>query len=268
MAVKITDSKDDSESTVGTPRLPSIDNFRDIAGPHAGYEVPHGRIRKGVLYRSNRLEANETDLSVLNALGLTAIHDLREAHEIEAHPDSPVDGARWHHHPVTGIPRDTAEHLADADETYAAMIDNYRRYVTEPRCREGFGSLLRTIADTEGSQLFHCAAGKDRTGWAALLIHHIVGVQHDDIVTDYLSTDDYAKSSQKATLDSIIENLGPDRAPAYRPAFVCDTNYLNAAFTQVDSRFGSLDRYLRDGLDLSPSQQAAIRDRLVESSVG
>lgn len=253
-------------SAGAAPRLPSIDNFRDAAGPDNGYAVPRGRIRRGVLYRSNRLEPSPADLAALETLGLTAIHDLRNEDEVEKHPDSPVDGTIWHHHPVKGLPRETVERLSDAAQMYDAMIENYKRYVQDPQCRNAFGSFLRTMADTGGPQLVHCAAGKDRTGWAVILVHHIVGLAWDRMVDDYLLTDEYATTSQKATLDSILNDFGRGYADAYRPAFVCDTDYLQAAFREVETTYGSMDRYIAEGLDVSTAQREAICVRLIESA--
>ena len=271
MTVKSSESLHDSNSTHSpdadaTPRLPSIDNFRDAAGSGLGYEVPGGRIRRGVLYRSNRLEPSPADLAILESLGLTAIHDLRNENEVEKYPDSPVDGAAWHHHPVKGLPSETVERLSDAAQMYDAMIENYQRYVEDPGCRNAFGSFLRTLADTDGPQLVHCAAGKDRTGWAVILVQHIAGLDQDRMIDDYFLTDEYATTSQKATLDSILEDHGQGYADAYRPAFVCDTDYLEAAFGAVEIVYGSMDDYLTDGLGISATQRGAIRARLVEPS--
>lgn len=245
------------------PRLTTLDNLRDVAGTGAGYPTGNGRVRRGVLYRSNRIEVSPEDLVVLESLGLTAIHDLREEHEIVSHPDTSVAGAPWYHHPVPGIPQEEVAALSDADQTYAAMIENYRTFVSDPQCRRGFADLLSGIASIEGPQLFHCSAGKDRTGWATVLIHYIAGVDPQAMTADYLLTDEYAVNSRKATLDSILENVGAARAPAYEPAFRCDTTYLDTAFAEVERLYGDMDGYLEDGLGLTESERQILRTRLV-----
>lgn len=245
------------------PRLATLDNFRDVAGSGPGYPVTGGNLRRGLLFRSNRVEVSDGDAGYLEGLGLTAIHDLREQHEIRRHPNTQIGDAVWLNHPVPGIPQSEVDSLSSVEQTFAAMIENYRTFVSDPLCREGFGSLLRSIAEIDGPQLFHCSAGKDRTGWAAVLLHHIVGVEWDTTVRDYLLTDEYAVTSRKATLDSILEHLGPERAPAYEPAFRCDTEYLDVAFAEVESLYGSLDGYLTEGLDVDDRLRRVIRDRLV-----
>jgi protein-tyrosine phosphatase len=244
-------------------RLHVVDNFRDVAGLGDGYLVAGGCMRTRVLYRSNRLEPSSDDLDYLSSLGLTAIHDLRQPFEIERHPDATLPGARWHHHAVPGIPYDVVQALRAPEETYAAMVENYRTFVSDPDCRAGFSSLLNAVAETEGPQLFHCAAGKDRTGWAAALVHHIAGVAWEQAVADYMLTDAYAVRSRQATLDTILETLGEEVVPAFEPAFRCDVNYLYAARDEADRLFGGLDGYIRDGLRIAEATVVELRSRLV-----
>ncbi|MBA5846193.1 tyrosine-protein phosphatase [Gordonia amicalis] len=254
------------EAVAALPRLLSADNFRDLAETGDGYAAAGGRLRRGVLFRSNRLELDADDLATMATFGLTAIHDLRQPNEVARHPNVEIRGARWHHHPVPGIPESEVSSLMTAAQTYQAMLVNYQTFVTDPACRAGFASLLRTIARTDGPQLFHCAAGKDRTGWAAVLLHHIAGVDREVMLEDYLLTDTYAVTSRQATLDSILENLGSERVPAYEPAFSCDSRYLDVAYEAADDSYGGLDGYLTRGLELDDADLEAIRTRFVHSS--
>src|SRR4051794_26479717 len=77
-------------------RLASADNFRDVAGTGAGHPTRDGgHVRRGVYFRSNELQLTDADAASLAALGITRIHDLRGAMEVEAHPDVAVPGAAW-----------------------------------------------------------------------------------------------------------------------------------------------------------------------------
>lgn len=245
------------------PRLSSIDNFRDLAGTFGGYPVTDGRMRLRTTYRSNRIEPTAPDVEFLNTLGLVAIHDLREPHEIERHPDVAIDGAEWRHHCVPGIPVDVIASLSTPEETYSAMVENYRTFVSDPECRAGLAGFLTSLAETDGPQLFHCAAGKDRTGWAAALLQHIAGVDSDIINADYLLTDEYSVESRKATLDAVLTVSGSTRAPALEPAFRSDLAYLRIAFDEATKKYGDMDRYLSQGLGLTPATISKLRDRLV-----
>lgn len=220
-------------------------------------------MRLRTTYRSNRIEPTAQDVQFLNTLGLVAIHDLREPHEIERHPDVAIEGAEWRHHCVPGIPVDVISSLSSPEETYTAMMLNYKTFVSDPECRAGLASFLTSLAETDGPQLFHCAAGKDRTGWAAALLQHIAGVDLDTIHADYLLTDEYSVESRKATLDAVLTALGSARVPALEPAFRSDLAYLKIAFGEASERYGDMDGYISQGLGLTPTTISKLRERLV-----
>ncbi len=223
-------------------RLASADNFRDVAG--TGYPTAGGgRVRRGVFFRSNELTLTDEDA---RALGITAIYDLRDEHEVAGHPDAPVPGATWEHLEVKGIPMDSVATLADRDEATEVMGEVYRGFVTHPGAREAFAALLKRLAGSEAPQLFHCTAGKDRTGWASMLLLHLAGVQEPAILDDYLLTNTVATATREKYLALVSEHLGADKA--------------------VEAAYGSLTGYLRDGLGLSESALAALRGRLVARS--
>ncbi|MEV7431853.1 tyrosine-protein phosphatase [Nocardioides sp. NPDC092400] len=245
------------------PHLRSVDNFRDIAGAGDGYPARGGRLRPRSVYRSNRLLPDEGDGRYLDSLGLVAVHDLRDAGEVERHPDRAPAEARWWHHEVAGADRRVVESLTSPEETTQMMVGIYRGFVADSRRRSGFASLLRTIAATDGPQLLHCAAGKDRTGWATWLLHHVAGVDEELALADYLLTDDYAAGSRTATLESIGAQHGADRAPVLEPAYRCDVRYLKAALAEVRRSYGSLDDYLISGLGVTARTAGVLRSRLV-----
>ena len=163
-------------------RLASADNFRDVAGTGAGYPVAGGgRVRRGVFYRSNELQLTAADAGTLADLGIARIHDLRGQMEIEAHPDVEVPGAVWHHVEVSGIPMEMISGLEDSDAAVRVMCQVYDAFVRAPAARASYAELLTDLATGPLPQLFHCTAGKDRTGWAAALLLEIAGVdrRHD-----------------------------------------------------------------------------------------
>ena len=81
---------------LNTPRLKSIDNFRDVAGLASAYTTANdGTLRGGVFYRSNALTPSASDLATLNGLGIKAVYDLRTPSEIAATPDTMLTGATY-----------------------------------------------------------------------------------------------------------------------------------------------------------------------------
>ncbi len=244
-------------------RLASADNFRDVAGD--GYLTADGRpLRRGVFYRSNELQLIDEDAGHLSALGIAALYDLREDHEVEAHPDVAVPGATWTHVEVKGIAPGAGAELADAATAVAEMLAIYRRFVTDPAARASFAVLLRGLATSSAPQLFHCTAGKDRTGWAAALVLHVAGVPTEVIAEDYLITNQRSAGTRTKYLGLVAEHLGADRVPAFEPMMVADLRYLDAALEAAATTYGGLDGYLRDGLGLTDAEITALHGRLVD----
>ena len=243
-------------------RLASADNFRDVAGTGARHPTRDGEhVRRGVYYRSNELRLTEEDVVELGRLGITCVHDLRTSPEIDRHPDVPLPGASWQHVDVLGIPLDEIATLPDRAAAVTMMERVYRGFVEHPPTRAALGTLLRRLAE-DGVHLFHCSAGKDRTGWVAALLLEIAGVAREVVEADYLLTDEYAAASREATLRLVAEHLGEHMTGVYEPVLAADLAYLRTAYAAVDSAYGSVDAYLRDGLGLDDEVLARLRGRL------
>jgi protein tyrosine/serine phosphatase len=243
-------------------RLASADNFRDVTGP--GYLSAAGTpLRAGVFFRSNELGLTDEDAGTIAGLGITDIYDLRDDHEVEAHPDVPVPGATWTHLEVKGIPMDSVATLATVAEADEVMRDVYRGFVVHEGGRASFADLLTRLATTDAPQLFHCTAGKDRTGWASVLLLHLAGVDREVIERDYLLTNTVSSATRDKYLGMVREHLSPEMVPVYERVLVADGAYLAAAYDAVAAAFGSLDGYLADGLGLSAETIGALRSRLL-----
>ena len=244
-------------------RLASADNFRDVSGPDSAYVAADGTpLRRGVVYRSNELQLSHADAATIAGLGVTAIYDLRSTHEIEAHPDAEVPGAEWHHVEVGGIPMFQLEELTSREAADDVMRQVYRSFVTAPEARAAFAQLLRHIADAEEATLFHCAAGKDRTGWAAALLLHVAGADDATILEDYLLTNTFSTATREKYLGLVREHLGEEKVPVYEVAMVVRDDYLQEAYRAAEAAYGSRDGYLRDGLGLDDGTLGRLRSRM------
>lgn len=243
-------------------RLASADNFRDVAGPGAGYPTSDGgTVRRGVFFRANELRLTHEDAASIAALGVTSVLDLRSQHEIDAHPDIEIPGAAWAHVDVLGIPMDEMANLPTREAAVAMMKRVYRGFVEDAATRAALGRVLTHLAG-DGVHLFHCSAGKDRTGWTAALLLHLAGVADDVIEADYLLTNEYAEASRAAVMAQIVEHLGPDKAAVYEPVLVADLDYLRTSYACVEETYGDRATYLREGLGLPDDVLTALRQRL------
>lgn len=250
-----------------TPRLASVDNFRDVAigdGTTPYRNITGQTLRQGVIYRSNALSPSEQDLTTLSTLGINTVYDLRSPSEIAKRPDVLPTGAHYFNIAILGDTDPTTIPMVNSpEETIAYMENMYRQFVTDPMQREKFAELLTAIADNDHAQLFHCTAGKDRTGWAAALLLTIAQVPHDVIVHDYLLTNTYTSSSIDATYQMLVGMYGQTIADNAYPALGVQPSFIDAAFEQVVKSYGSMGNYITYGLGISLDTQNRLRDKLL-----
>jgi protein-tyrosine phosphatase len=157
----------------------TVFNVRDLGG----LPTIEGRtVRRGLLFRADGVHRLDgPDLEVARALGLQTVIDLRTAGELERGRFPEHLGARWHHLPL--IARMWSERGFDATgDPVAFLRDRYLEMLVEGRAQ-----LARAVelAAHESPTLFHCAAGKDRTGVLAALLLGLLGVGPEDIAADY-----------------------------------------------------------------------------------
>jgi protein tyrosine/serine phosphatase len=244
-------------------RLASADNFRDVTGPDTAYVAADGtQLCRGVAYRSNELLLTDADAESLARLGISAVYDLRSDHEVENHPDVEVPGATWTQLEVKGIPMEAVSNLADRATAHDVMLRVYRAFVEVEGARQAFAALFRAIADSEGAALFHCTAGKDRTGWASALLLHLAGVDEATILEDYLLTNTFSTATRDKYLGQIREHLGEDKVDVYERVMVADEAYLQAGYDAAAAAYGSREGYLREGLGLDEQTLERLRGRM------
>jgi len=248
-----------------TPRLTGIDNFRDVAGITTAYSTTHdGTMRAGVFYRSNALTPTASDLATLNGLGIKAVYDLRTPSEIAATPDTMISGATYQNIDIIGATTSganiTTVSFKSAAEATAMMQETNRAFVSDAGMRGQLGVLFNELAGVDGAALFHCTAGKDRTGWTAAVLQSIAGVDNATIMSNYLATNDY-------TADRVAKTLAmmpPSMAAIYAPLLGVEASYLQAGLDQVTAQYGSMDNYLKQGLGLSQETIYVLRGKMVE----
>lgn len=231
--------------------IASPSNFRDIA------DAVHPRVplRRGRLFRSDHLGAlTESDARRLQALGLRRVIDFRGARErLSAACAVPgVTVCSLAIEPtIVQVLADlsAAGHRLTPQDVVRHMQDTYRGFVRENAAR--FAEFFSLLLASDEPTVFHCTAGKDRTGFAAALLLHALGARRDEILRDYLLTNQRLRPGPGAG-----RGLAPEVAAvlwSVRPEF------LEAAFEAVEADHGSLDAYLRDRLGLGPSEHARLR---------
>jgi protein-tyrosine phosphatase len=246
------------------PRLATVDNFRDVAGTGAGYATPRGTVHKGVFYRSNAIVPNDADLATLSAVGLTTAYDLRGPDEIAQKADRLPAGVAYVNIPIlAGNVNELVARIHSPEDARQEMRKMNRDFVTGAVERAGFAQLLTSLAETDGAQVFHCTAGKDRTGWTSYLLLTIAGVDAQTIMDDYLLTNEYTAESMAKTLAYLRQTQGDAVAENFGPLVGVEASYLQAGIDQLTADFGTVDNYLTTGLGLSTGTIGALKAKLV-----
>jgi protein-tyrosine phosphatase len=111
--------------------------------------------------------------------------------------------------------------------------------------------------------VFHCTAGKDRTGLMAMLFLGALGVSEDDIVLDYELTTHYRSNKRLAILGPELERAGVD-IDAVRPFLTAQAPVMAATIAALNARYGSIERYLTQEAELDASTLSDLRAVMLE----
>ena len=241
-------------------------NFRDVGGYPVG---GGGSVRTGLVYRADSLHTmSERDVDrVVRAVGIGTVVDLRTAGEVELIGVGPIGdaGIRWHN---VSIFDETQRHEPDdRKHVERTMADEYLDMLD--RTGPQFAVVLDLLASTERPVVFHCAAGKDRTGLVAALLLDLLGVDDADIAADYGLTERVMPTLRERFLERV---RNPRFAPLYGPpsqweprmnrAMASAPATIRSVLDHLRSRHGSVTEWLI-GCGLGPSAIESLRSRLL-----
>lgn len=265
----------------GIMSLQGVDNARDLGGMPA---IPGYRIKKRRLLRSGDLhDATAEDMrQLIDMHDLEYVVDLRCKSEIDRQPDPKplMHGIEYVHLPVLsestvnlgGISVWNITHdLRLAREFTAHPFEKIQELYSQATLGElgihAYDELLHGLLEVKdgGAVLWHCTQGKDRTGIAAILIEHCLGVSPENIRKDYLATNLTVKGWMEhmaKTLGRVNLALGFDKAvEAYAYA---NTRYLDYVMKIFNDIFGGLDTYIEKTLRFSQADRQQLRDMYLE----
>ncbi|MFJ3700884.1 MULTISPECIES: tyrosine-protein phosphatase [unclassified Streptomyces] len=234
-------------------------NFRDAGG----YRTADGHwVKMGEIYRSDALDKLTTaDLAKLRRLSVRTVYDLRMESERSAAPDRVPAGAT---HVVAdvlaGSPTFTAMPTTP-EEGVAMMVEGEKFMVSGDTAKTAYRTVFGGITDDSShAVVFHCTAGKDRTGWANAALLTALGVPRATVMADYLASNDYRAEANAAALAS----MPAAQAAVYKPLLDVRPEYLNSGFDEVRERFGSFGGYEKKALGLDAGDVRDLkRDLLV-----
>jgi protein-tyrosine phosphatase len=261
----------EGDSAILAPRLvplAGVQNFRDIGG----YRTVDGRrVKWGLIYRSSELSnLTPEDLSLVEGLNIETIHDLRSVEERLSEPtawtgpDAPPIVAHDYELDLSAIGAMfrgdvTAERARDAFAAlYPSMLEQQRPQET---------ALFADLLEGDGSTLYHCTAGKDRTGLATALILSALGVPRETILYDYELSNRYynagvgSPDGSASAVNPALAQLPPEVISVFMGV---EARYLREVFAHIDSRYGSVEAYLDRELGVDAADIQRLRSRYTE----
>ena len=218
-------------------RLEGCLNFRELGGYAAG----DGRVvRRGRLYRSDALHlVTPSDVAVLrDELGIRTIVDLRSSEELRSEGRGPLAALpiRFHHVPlVDGL----TQRPEARGQVSIRLAERY--FLLAEFAKERVAAALETLAASDAPAVYHCAAGKDRTGVLSAVILGILEVPDETIVADYVLTAESLEAIRERLLQSegyqsILAALPPDTMHA-------EAETMIQLLEQIRAKYGSMRDY-------------------------
>jgi protein-tyrosine phosphatase len=239
-----------------TIRMQGASNFRDIGGYRTHVLR---RVNSGMVFRSDHLAGlSLDDLSQIKRLGIGHSLDFRGTNECMV---TPYDIAGVQRVALTIEPTVIARMQAlvaqgivpSTEETVNLMRETYRDFVNHNA--HTFGRFLKHLLEHPTPQVFHCTAGKDRTGFAAALLLSALGVDRATIEHDYLLTNQLYKR------DTRLEGQGHPHV--MKVLWQVQPEFLHAAFEAVDTQHGGMRDYLHGAIGLSPQELVELQRLLL-----
>ncbi|MFE1150215.1 tyrosine-protein phosphatase [Streptomyces albidoflavus] len=221
-------------------------NFRDAGG----YRTADGHwVKMGKIYRADALGRLTTaDLAKLRRLSVRTVYDLRTESERAGAPDRVPAGGAYVVADVLAGSSAGVEMPTTPEEGVAMMVEGEKFMVSGETAKAAYRTVFGGITDDSArGVVFHCTAGKDRTGWANAALLTALGVPRSTVLNDYLASNDYRAEANAEALAS----MPPGQAAVYKPLLDVRPEYLNSGFDEVRQKFGSFGAYEKKALGLS-----------------
>lgn len=265
---------------VNDANLTNVENARDLGG----YEAEDGyHIEKEVLFRSGNL--HEADPVQIKDKGITKIIDLRTKLEASRKPDVDVEDAELVSISMLTIPNPFVLEGEDWKALLRAITTGimetwdtnlYRQYIQDPNAIKATKQFFDEVLDNGGDPLlWHCTAGKDRTGVEAMLLMAALGCDYDTILQDFMVTNAYYQQKARDSYDKAykLTHIKAIATEFYKYEIV-KKEWLELSMdvmmrmTDTDTPDEALDAYLTGVIELTPVQMEQLKEYYLVDSAG
>ncbi|TDE15692.1 tyrosine-protein phosphatase [Dyadobacter psychrotolerans] len=240
-------------------------NFRDLGG----LVTRDGKtVRWGKIYRSDNLSKLDAgDYQKFNDLHIATVMDLRTDHEIIGKEDRLPANVTYIHTPtvtdregqIAQLRKKVLNGAISEEQAKEQTIRFYEDAVTVNL--DSMRSIIHRILDSEQPVLYHCSAGKDRTGIVSALILAILKVDRDTIVNEFLMSNYYRqKKTQKLMSKAKFAKVIKPKMDlkAIQVFMTVDESFINAVFNVIDKKYGGIDLFIENQLEYNPKLREAV----------
>ena len=247
-----------ADSSIREIKLQGAVNFRDLGG----YQTKEGKtVKMGLLFRSAALNTlTDADVAKIASLHIKYDFDFRGPYEVKTAPDKIPAGTRRISLPAG------SENVGDSN-----YMKNMSKYMKSDSFLVSFYTVLTPYKDrytplfdsliankNASPMLFHCTAGKDRTGIAAAFILYALGVNEETIFDDYEATNYYRRNENAKAIAQMTKYYGMDEKVA-TSMMGAKREYIKATFTTIKAQYGTMENYLEKVLGLNSKKIKQLR---------
>ena len=225
-------------------------------------EIRYQNMKTGLLFRSDVLyHLNPKEKALLRDNNIKVIIDLRGKDEVEHLKDTNIKAIKFINLPLLPEKKEdepspivTIKHMTLPDMAFA-----YRQLVRRD-IKDSWSKIFNILLDNNsGPVLFHCSAGKDRTGVVTAVILTALGINKDIIYKDYLLTNEKPLYYKKMALE-----MDPESREIFLEYFQAKKEYLDAAFDEINKIYGSFDNFLLETCLIDNNKLAILKDKYLK----
>ena len=246
-------------------------NFRDLGGTKT---LDGKKLKNNKLLRAAKpVNLSDDELAKLREHNLSHIVDFRTKAETNNDAVTKIDDVLYTNLDVAADskksianPKNWFKDFANTETAEKEFANTYREFVTIASAQKAYREFLKICANTnDGAILFHCTAGKDRTGFAAAILLKLLGVSTEDIYKDYIKTNDSKNEIANIAAKILpISDLTKPQLDALDVTLSAMPIFLDAAFETINTEYGSFENYLELALGIGSEDISCIKNLYLE----